>query len=502
MTDSPDGTKVRFKINFGPAKAKLDPYFGFQILEKHKGRDLEIYRKIHEKGFTCLTQYEAYNVMMKVLCPKGHENSGPSLKLIIPCNNCKTCWDERNLTHYERLEEVVFSRNGKIIGEYVDTRAKIELRCEEGHNFSIIPNSVTSVGGWCSRCNGSSPLQAREKFEAEVKRRGGKIIGEYLNNYTKIELECKEEHRFFIKPSHVTCDGGWCSKCNNLCPIQAKEKFEAEVKRKGGKIIGEYINSYTKVELGCEKNHHFYTTPIHITCHKTWCPKCNNVCPIQGREKFETEVKLKRGKVIGEYINTQTKIEIECENGHRFCTTPVHITSHKTWCWICKGKSRGEREMRLYCESRNMTHEGQVKFFWLPTRLYDRVITIKDRKVIFEFDGKQHFKNGYYHRYDEEIFEGRRYIDILKTKKALENGISIVRLGKPIPRDVPKIMDEMLSKLEKHFDEGGGAIFLTTDDGLYKWIFDGIKDISDHGDISDIEDISDDEDISDGWKED
>ena len=82
MTDSPEhGTKVKFKINFGSVKVKveLDPYFGFQILEKHKGRDLEIYRKLHEKGFTCLTQYEAYNVMMKVLCPFGHENSGPSL---------------------------------------------------------------------------------------------------------------------------------------------------------------------------------------------------------------------------------------------------------------------------------------------------------------------------------------------------------------------------------------------------------------------------------------
>ena len=86
----------------------------------------------------------------------------------------------------------------------------------------------------------------------------------------------------------------------------------------------------------------------------------------------------------------------------------------------------------------------------------------------------------------------------MKTKKALENGISIVRLGNPKTADIfSKIMDEMISKLEKHFDEGGGAIFLTTDDGLYKWIFDGIKDISDHGDISDIGDISDDERISD-----
>ena len=43
-------------------------------------------------------------------------------------------------------------------------------------------------------------------------------------------------------------------------------------------------------------------------------------------------------------------------------------------------------------------------FFGYLHRPYDRVIIIKDRKVIFEFDGNNILRIGYYHSYDEKNF--------------------------------------------------------------------------------------------------
>jgi hypothetical protein len=148
-------------------------------------------------------------------------------------------------------------KNGHILlNKYVGTHTKllIDFNCtHEPH--SITPNDY-HAGYGCPRCAGLCPIQAEEDFNRLLVQNGHTLLSAYKNAQTHvlINFNCGHEPHS-IKPFNYK-NGFRCPKCSGKSSTQAKENFYQEVDKVGYKLLGNYINAFTKVKIQCEKGGH------------------------------------------------------------------------------------------------------------------------------------------------------------------------------------------------------------------------------------------------------
>jgi len=487
---------------------RVDPYFGFRLIDnkstaaKNRDFDLRVYEILYRKNYKCLTPYTGSKNLMTVICSNGHQWSAYPNKVTIPCNNCKQCWDLRMISPTERIDEIITSRGGKKLSFYIGSEIKMSILCDDNHTFNISPSDIMR-GRWCVKCAGNDVDESKKKFYGIINFKGGRALTEYTNSITKVDIECKRKHIFSQVPSstnmgywcsscacnnsqeaerrflqkihekegtllsdyinrytkvNIQCHnlhvfastpsdinkGNWCPKCNNKCPEQAKERFIQTVTENGGKVLGEYMNVHTKVKILCGKDHIFEMTPGKIS-QLQWCPKCRNRCPIQARERFETVVQNKKGAILGQYINTYTKIEVRCEKFHKFSIKPNNATNDR-WCRICGlHESHGERKIREYLTEMEIQHDPEAIFNWMPRKRYDFYFLYNGRHYIVEYDGIQHFEHIDFFSPSEDHFNQRRSIDVDKTVAALNQGFFLIRISYNNINEIRDIIDDIIN---------------------------------------------------------
>ena len=176
-----------------------------------------------------------------------------------------------------------------------------------------------------------------EDFQKIAEERGGKCLSEkYINTNTKLEFECVKGHRWFATPHNIK-NGTWCPQCyqNEIAP--KIEDFQKIAEDRGGKCLSpKYVNTRTKLEWECKNGHKWKATPKSIK-NGTWCPKCAIVNLKSTIKKMQQFAIRKGGKCLSEeYVNAKTKLEWECKKGHRWFATPDNVTRERgTWCPKC-----------------------------------------------------------------------------------------------------------------------------------------------------------------------
>ncbi len=506
-------------------RTKIDPYFGFVYDTDY---ELHIYEQIHAKRYKCLTPYTGSKNFIQVSCPSGHISSWLPKKAIIPCNNCKTCWDAIRLHAAERISQIITSKDGKIISPYTKSNIPVKIQCEYEHIFESKPDNIMS-GSWCTICAKNNVAAAKIKMETIIVSKKGRLLSPYINSTSKVDIECEEKHIFHSRPVQINrnqwcpfcagnspiagklrfeqnvadkkgtllspyvnndqkvwilCDkqhtfcsapysvnfGRWCRKCANQCPEQAYELFVAVVSDNGGVIIGEYKNTHTKIDVKCHLGHIFNAEPNQIK-RGSWCPFCAKNSPIQAQDNFRQIVKSRNGTMIGTYINSQTKIDIMCEKGHNFSVSPSNASNGR-WCRKCsKLESYGERKIRLFLESKNIPHESEKIFDWLPRKRYDFFIAHNDKVFIIEYDGIQHFQYVEFFHGTPNEFQRKQNVDITKTSEALKRGYYFIRIAYSDIAMTEEIIDEIIN------DPSPTSLLSFSDDSMYSWLLDPLKQI-------------------------
>jgi hypothetical protein len=501
---------------------RTDPYFGFII---NKDLELEIYEKIHKKGYKCLSQYTGSKIAMTVQCVNGHVWSGYPIKILIPCNNCQQCWKDRELEPVERLMEIIISKGGTILSPYISNKVKISVRCEYDHVFNMTPGHITQ-GGWCNICAGNNVEEAKntfysilssngavaitpyvnsithvvirckfgheypqvpgstnmgygcpycagnavklgnDNFQQALRSQNRTALSEYINNTVKLPITCQKYHIVFQSP-HEVSSGSGCRKCSNKCPGQAEERFFATVFLQDGTVIGEYVNVHMKVEIRCKLGHLFEMTPGHISQGK-WCRKCRNVCPVQAHERFVEVVNSQGGTIIGKYVNTSVKIALKCQREHYFEMKPNNVTNGK-WCRSCGFyESKGEKIVREYLTNMNIVFNSEMIFDWMPLKRFDFYFVYNGRKFVIEFDGIQHFVRIDFFCPTEEIYNRRRQADINKTIACLNNGYYLIRICHSDIGNISTILDKFINDPQYRLS--------LSNIPEYTWLLENIKD--------------------------
>lgn len=74
------------------------------------------------------------------------------------------------------------------------------------------------------------------------------------------------------------------------------------------------------------------------------------------KQDFLNIVSLRRWHIIGEYVNSKTPIEMECEKGHRWFPTPNTIVNNSSNCLYCARKKRWPGDIQAEAERRGGTY--------------------------------------------------------------------------------------------------------------------------------------------------
>ena len=110
-------------------------------------------------------------------------------------------------------------KNIEILGEYINNRTKIKCRCMiDGHEWEARPYDLLKGCG-CPECRKErlSKLYAKthDQFMKEMKEINPdiEILGEYVNNHTKIKCRCLiDGYEWDATPDHLLRDRG-CPRC-------------------------------------------------------------------------------------------------------------------------------------------------------------------------------------------------------------------------------------------------------------------------------------------------
>ena len=215
-------------------------------------------------------------------------------------------------------DSITFSLDG---GAAKEKTGKKYDRREDGAIVLVDGDDDEWVGGPSSLV----ALNPADRFYAEVLSKGETTIGVYAGSLTKVEVECKNGHLFMIRPNDYKSGSG-CRKCAGKCPEQAKENFYALLKTNGETSQSPYAGSMTKVEIKCKNGHRFMMTPKSYKQGSS-CPKCAGKCPEQAKENFYALLKTNGETAQSPYVNAKTKMGIKCKSGHLFMMNPGQYKS-------------------------------------------------------------------------------------------------------------------------------------------------------------------------------
>lgn len=346
-----------------------------------------------------------------------------------------TAMNARQLKFLNRMKDIAESKNGRLLSNYyLNNKTALYFECQYKHRWWTRSIHV-SRGHWCKECGiivmsikntGNNTYIFQARFAEFMTNKGGKILGEYVNARTPIDVCCVLGHVWKASPDNLINGESWCKQCI-IVGIQIR--LHNLVSDKGGKILGNYINTESSIKLQCEFNHIWEPIVANVLYNGHWCSICVDKT-IPASQKLQIIVSNKGGKIIGNYTNNYTHIEIECDKGHRFSSVPTEIF-RGYWCFKCN-RSSGEHDVSKILELMSINFIEQFKhplFQIHKSRYrYDFYFTLNNRNIILEYDGRQHFEyNSFFHKSKEE-FNHKQDIDRMKTYVACVTGYYVIRI--------------------------------------------------------------------------
>lgn len=384
-------------------------------------------------------------------------------ELTISDNTCKKC--KKYQLKNDELDEkkVCNSCNWKIDWKRCDSgNFDCEDKCDGRYKSKVCDNYRCKL---CSDKSFLSSDKARYWNYAinEVRPR------EISSKNSKFTFRCEACNHLFTPVLKSVKDGKWCPYCSvpcqKLCDLPScdkcfKKSFACSDRaicwsKKNKKAARQaMLGANTKYFFDCNVcNHTFDMKPAKISKGQ-WCPYCNfskmcyrEECKFCFHKSFASVENVEfwdceRNDTTPRDIikNSHTKCWFICENKHSFSMTLYHVTGDGRWCPLCRNKTEAKLKTFLHKLTYIKT-TYQPKFSWCCSpetgRYYpfdfllenkenkeSKEMKTPDLKVIIELDGRQHFEQVQNWTNFMDSIERDRY----KSKRAIENGYSLIRI--------------------------------------------------------------------------
>lgn len=158
----------------------------------------------------------------KILCRCNIHNDlfkSAATKLLAGQSGCKKCRSEAisiNLrkSHSDFIDQMnVINNQIEVIGQYTTSNNRIEVRCKKC-NFVWTPVAGSLLAGYgCPHCAGRYKTTEEFKHDITTINESIDIIGQYIDSHTKIKCRCNMcGHEWYSLPGNLKYSG--CPECN------------------------------------------------------------------------------------------------------------------------------------------------------------------------------------------------------------------------------------------------------------------------------------------------
>jgi len=162
----------------------------------------------------------------------------------------------------EEMNEIAASKGGKCLSKkYLGAHGKLEFQCKRNHKWEATPDSIKNAKSWCRECflEGVKQETLTKLKKIVIEKKGSFDERKFIKGKVKIEFKCEKNHKFNQTPSLIL-GGYWCKICGRKEAARKLRLDITEVAKLGQPyncvlLTKEYVNSKTKVEWKCSKNH-------------------------------------------------------------------------------------------------------------------------------------------------------------------------------------------------------------------------------------------------------
>lgn len=261
-------------------------------------------------------------------------------------------------------------------------------------------------------------------------------VGEYINSRTKIKIKCNNHGYFYQKPNdHL--QGNGCPLCSfkNISTDEFIKRSNNIHNNKYDYSLTVYEKSITKVKIICTKHDMLFEQRPSDHLGGSGCPKCAiEISNFKKRDtlanfiiKAETKHGNKYDYSLVNYINSRTDVDILCNVHNIIFKQKPHSHLSGVGCPICKS-SKGEYEIFKILNNKSIEFEEQKTFIdcvFKRKLKFDFYLPVYN--VCIEFDGRQHFEKIDNWGGEKRLIEQQQK-DEIKNKYCSDNNIGIIRI--------------------------------------------------------------------------
>ena len=348
---------------------------------------------------------------------------------------------------------------------FISSNKKFWFNCDKcEHSFDTALNHVTHGNKWCPFCANKKLCNSTEckicfekSFASHPKSKFWSNKNDIqprdvlISSHKKFWFNCdKCEHSFDCNPANITHGNKWCPFCANNklcnsteCKICFEKSFASHPKSKFWSNKNDiqptdvFKCSRKKFWFNCDKCEHSFDTKLEcVSCSNSWCPFCANnklcnstECKICFEKSFASHPKSKFWSNKNDiqptdvFIFSNKRFWFNCDKcEHSFDTALNLVTYSNSWCPFCVNKTETLVFETLRDNGYNTGEKTNINMFEGRKR-YD--IVLKDKKIIIEVDGPQHFKDISNWKSYEETYKN----DLYKEEIAHNNGYRVIRIS-------------------------------------------------------------------------
>ena len=280
-----------------------------------------------------------------------------------------------------RLIERAKEKGGTLVSkEYFNNSHKMEFKCSKGHLFETTPTSILNGGTWCPICLNKLPKSdALVRLKDFAMRKGGECLSDkYVTATTKYLWKCNKGHVWRAISDSVINSNTWCPKCalENMGATHGFLNEEVvtkicneEAKKRGGSVLKYELRKSPSrtshyVEYICSKGHKWWARHDHIF-NGIWCATCSKgVSERITRLFFERVTGKTFYKCFPKWLKNSlgNKMELDGYNEELSIAFEYHGEQHyREIEFFHQGKKSFERRVkddelkRSQCEERGVT---------------------------------------------------------------------------------------------------------------------------------------------------
>jgi len=165
------------------------------------------------------------------------------------------------------------------------------------------------------------------------------MLDEYVHQTVKARFQCSHGHIWAARPNNVLFGKG-CPTCSNISTAN-RMRLSADTVRdrlasRGISLVGKYINSQTKAQFQCNEGHIWATTPSSVMGGRG-CPHCYEKNLPLTKEIVNARIADRGITLLGEYMGAHASTLFQCSDGHTWEARPGNIMQGKN-CPHCDGQ--------------------------------------------------------------------------------------------------------------------------------------------------------------------